>query len=107
GARLLSSWPTATLSSSGVGTVQTLVSNSANAAKLSPPLTTGGVLVQCLNQSFGAITCTDGAAPANVRVSITGFTVNLGDWFPFIGTDGLISLPPVPLQPHTTMRYLK
>lgn len=106
GARLLSAWPQATMSSNGVGTVTTLVSNSANAANLNPPLLAANVQVQCLNNAFGAVACNDGAAPANVRVSITGFTVNLGEWFPFIGNDGLISLGNVPLAPHTTMRYL-
>lgn len=106
GARLLSSWPQATLSSTGVGSVKALVSNSANAANLNPPLLATSVQVQCLNDAFGAVACNDGAAPSNVRVSITGFTVNLGEWFPFIGNDGLISLGRIPLSPHTTMRYM-
>jgi Flp pilus assembly protein TadG len=100
GARLLSSWPTATLSSDGVGTVKTLVKNSANAANVS--LSIANVEVKCDD----TVDCSAGTTPANVRVGITGFTVNLGEWFPFIGTDGPISLTGIPLAPHTTMRYM-
>jgi len=63
--------------------------------------------VQCLNAAFTPVACTDVTALANVRVSITGFTVNLGEWFPFIGTDGLIPFSSITLAPHTTMRYMK
>lgn len=106
GARVISSWPVGTLSSQGLGVAGNITKDSANAANVSPPLATGNVLVQCLNEAFGVVACNDGAAPVNVRVSIDGFTVNLGDWFPFIGTDGLISFGGIPLAPHTTMRYM-
>ena len=106
GARLMSSWPVATMSQ-GPGTARTLVKNSANAANVSPQLVVpGNVLVECLDVTFTLVACTDGTAPANVRVGITGFTVQLGDWFPFIGRDGLISFSPITLAPHTTMRYM-
>ncbi len=106
GARLMSSWPVATMSQ-GPGTARTLVKNSVNAANVSPQLSIGSVVVECLDADFGGSgACTDGAAPANVRVGITGFTVQLGDWFPFIGKDGLISFSPITLTPHTTMRYM-
>lgn len=107
GARMMSSWPVATMSQ-GPGTARTLVKNSANAANVNPQLALGNVLVECLDADFGGSgVCTDGAAPANVRVSITLFSVTLGDWFPFIGKDGLISYGGIPLAPHTTMRYMK
>lgn len=106
GARVMSSWPINTISSQGSGTARTITQVSANAANVSPPLAAGNVLVQCLNEAFNSFTCADGTAPANVRVSIDGFTVNLGEWFPFIGTDGLISFGGIPLAPHTTMRYM-
>ncbi len=106
GARVMSSWPTDTISSKGLGVARSITQDSANAANLSPSLATGNVQVQCLDAAFGAVVCTDGTAPANVRVSITGFTVNLGAWFPFIGTDGPISFDAIPLAPHTTMRYM-
>jgi Flp pilus assembly protein TadG len=106
GARVMSSWPVATISSQGPSAARSITQGSANAANVNPPLTTGNVQVQCLDAAFGSVACTDGTAPANVMVSITGFTVNLGEWFPFIGTDGLISFDDIPLAPHTTMRYM-
>ncbi|MBE0473666.1 TadE/TadG family type IV pilus assembly protein [Rhodoferax sp.] len=105
GARVMSSWPAATLSTQGLGAARTITLGSANAANVSPPLAAGNVVVECLSDGFGFISCADGA-PANVRVSIDGFTVNLGEWFPFIGTDGLISFGGIALAPHTTMRYM-
>lgn len=106
GARVMSSWPLDTISSQGLGAARNITQNSANAANVSPPLATGNVQVQCLDAAFGSVACTDGTAPANVRVGITGFTVNLGAWFPFIGPDGLISFSNISLAPHTTMRYM-
>lgn len=106
GARLMSSWPVATLSSNGVGTAKTLAKNSANAANVSPQLALADVSVECLNDGFSPAACADGTAPANVRVTVTGFSVNLGAWFPFIGANGLINIGTIPLAPHTTMRYM-
>ncbi len=111
GARLLSTWPAATIGSTlggdgGVDKARDIVINSANAANVSPPLATGNVLVQCLDDTFNSVGCVDGAAPANVRVSITGFTVSLGQWFPFVGTGGVINYGDIGLSPHTTMRYM-
>jgi Flp pilus assembly protein TadG len=106
GARVMSSWPVGTLSSQGLGATRTITKDSANAANVSPPLVVGNVVVDCLNEAFNTVACADGTTPTNVRVSIDGFTVNLGEWFPFIGTDGLISLGGISLAPHTTMRYM-
>ena len=106
GARVMSSWSIDTISSQGLGAARSITQGSANAANVNPPLATGNVTVQCLDAAYGAVACADGTAPANVKVSITGFTVNLGEWFPFIGTDGLISFSGIPLAPHTTMRYM-
>lgn len=109
GARLLSNWPIVDINN-GVTKAQDLTINSANAANVRPQLLPGdvNVTVECLDSLFNPITvgCSSGTKPANVRVSITGFTVNLGEWFPFIGTDGLITLGDIPLAPHTTMRYM-
>src|SRR2546428_2258433 len=49
GARSMSTWSVATINSSGVGAAQNLTMNSANAANVSPQLTTGSVQVECLN----------------------------------------------------------
>ena len=109
GARVMSSWPIESISSQGLSAAGNITKDGANAANISPMLKTGqggNVLVECLNEAFGTVACNDGTAPANVRVSITGFTVTLGEWFPFIGNDGLISLGSISLAPHTTMRYM-
>jgi Flp pilus assembly protein TadG len=106
GARLLSTWPIATVNSAGVVAARDIAINSANAANLSPQLTTGNVLVECLNDTFGVVACIDGTTPVNVRVSITGFNVNLDEWFPFIGTSGVINYGSIELSPHTTLRYM-
>jgi len=107
GARLLSTWPVEDINSKGVVAAKTLVVYSANAANLSPPLTDENVQVQCLGPSFSEATCANGTAPGNVRVSITGFNVNLGAWFPFIGDAGVIEYGSAGLTPKSTMRYLK
>lgn len=116
GARLLSTWPAATIGSTlggdgGVDKARDIAINSANAANVSPPLVAGSppagnVVVECLDDTFNSVGCVDGTAPANVRVSITGFTVSLGQWFPFIGTGGVIDYGDIGLSPHTTMRYM-
>lgn len=103
GARLLSTWPMSTISSEGVSKARQITISSANAANVSPPLGSGNVLVQCLDSTFSAVACANGTAPANVRVSITGFNVILGEWFPFVDTTGHGSIG---LLPHTTMRYM-
>ena len=105
-ARLFSTWNVSEINSTGVAAAQTIVINSATAANISPSLVIGNVLVECLDSSFSSAGCTDGKAPINIRVSITGFTVSLGSWFPFINTTGSINYSPVSLSPHTTMRYM-
>lgn len=102
GARLMSTWPIATLNTDGRAAAQSITINTANAASVSPQLTTDNVRVECLNDSFNVVTC---ALPMNVRVSITGFNVTLGEWFPFYSTSGPAGS--VPLVPQTTMRYMK
>lgn len=103
GARLLSTWPIDTINSAGVSAARQITLNSANAANVSPPLVSGNVVVQCLDSTFSAVPCANGTAPANVRVSITGFNVILGEWFPFVGTSGHGTIG---VSPHTTMRYM-
>ncbi|UUZ75863.1 pilus assembly protein [Polaromonas sp. P1(28)-13] len=105
GARLLSTWAVSDISA-GVVAARTITINSANAANVSPPLGTVNVLVQCLDDAFSSVACADGTTPANVRVSISGFNVTLGEWFPFIGAGGLIDYGSIGLSPHTTMRYM-
>lgn len=106
GARLLSTWPMETINSAGVAAARAVTKSSANAASVSPVLVDGNVMVECLNSAFSVVACADGAAPGNVRVSITGFNVNLDAWFPFVSASGVIDYGDVGISPHTTMRYM-
>lgn len=109
GARFLSTWkidPVASPISAGVSKARDITINSANAARVSPQLGSDKVVVECLDASFAVIGCTDAAPPANVRVSISGFSVAIGEWFPFIGEGGVINYGSVGLAPQTTMRYM-
>ena len=114
GARRLSTWEGSKVPGTPAGSIQagvipaqTITINSANAANVSPQLVLGNVLVECaLDNAFNFVPCANGKTPANVRVSITGFTVSLGEWFPFIGTGGVINYGLIGLSPHTTMRYM-
>lgn len=108
GARLMSNWPVATLNSSGVTAAKNLVVAAASAANVGPNLDTStNVLVECLGPSpgFSVVACTDGTAPANIRVSVTAFNVAIGAASPFINIYGG-SFGNVPLSPYTTMRYM-
>lgn len=113
GARFLSTADRATFTSFR-SPARTLVANSANSANLnglSGPVTDtdgGNVDITCLDASFNTIACADGAnAPANIRVSITGFAIDIGGIFPFIfRADTSTKFTAVPLGPHTTMRYM-
>lgn len=106
GARLLSTWPVASINSAGVSAAQDIAKNSANAASVQPKLTAANVIVECLNDAFGVVACADDTPPANVRVRITGFSFALSEWFPFVGTSGVIDHGTIGLSPHTTMRYM-
>lgn len=105
GSRLLSTWEVSDISA-GVTAARDITVSNANAANLSPPLATGNVVAECLNDSFAVVACSNGTAPGNVRVRITGFSVSLGEWFPFIGSGGSIDYGVVGLSPHTTMPYM-
>ena len=103
GARLLTTWPKATIESKGMAAAQTLSLNAANAANITPALTTSNVVVECLSSAFNVVLCVDETAPANVRVRITAVSLNLSEWFPFVGGQAFGS---VGLSPATTMRYM-
>lgn len=113
GARLLSNWPATSIGNTGVGMAQTLSRNTANAANVSVPLTVGNIQVKCDYSSppaFVFVDCVDATTPAttpaNIKVSITGFNISIGEWIPFIGTSGVINYGSVGLSPYTTMRYM-
>ncbi|MFC5301305.1 TadE/TadG family type IV pilus assembly protein [Azospira restricta] len=103
GARAMSMAPKATISSVAVGAAQPLVVNAANGANVDPVLVAGNVDVTCDGSA-----CVDGTAPTNVRVAITGYSIDIGGIFPFFdpATYGVSSIAGVNLAPHTTMRYM-
>ncbi len=110
GARLLSTWPKASIASAGVGQARRMTALSANDAKISPqldPTASSGLYVKvaCLKSDFTPDVCTDGVAPSNVSVSVNGFSIQLGEWFPFVDTTGVNNASTLNLAPHTTMRY--
>jgi len=98
-ARYMSAAPKATIGSVAVSDAKNLVVAAANAANLSPTLTTGDVVVTCTPAA-----CADGTAPADVEVSISGYSINIGGVMPFVS--GTTSYSGVTLAPHTTMRYM-
>jgi Flp pilus assembly protein TadG len=108
GARLLSTWTIAVAAdtTAGVTAAQNIAMSNANAANLSPQLAANNVVVECAYSAFTFVACSGATKPINIRVSITGFSVNLDEWFPFISTAGVINYGSVSLSPHTTMRYM-
>jgi len=99
GARYMSTVNKATISSVAVSDAKNLVVAAANAANLSPALTTGDVVVTCTPAA-----CADGTAPTDVEVGISGYSINIGGVMPFVS--GTTSYSGVTLAPHTTMRYM-
>lgn len=85
---------------------ENLVVNSVNAARVSPALTTDNVNVECMNAVYASQVCTNGTAPAHVRVSIVNFSVDVGEWIPFISDTNIVRWNDIALSPSTTMRYL-
>ena len=108
GARLLSTWTIVLAADTTAAETATknIVMSTANAANLTPQLVANNVVVECAYSAFTFVACSGAAKPVNIRVSISGFSVNLGEWFPFISTSGVINYGSVSLSPHTTMRYM-
>src|SRR2546427_6259762 len=69
GARYMSAAPKATISSIAVSNAKDLVVAAANTANLAPWLTTGNVVVTCLDAVGAPVACVDGTAPVGVEVS--------------------------------------
>lgn len=111
GARLLSQAERASFSTGGfIAAAQDHVAASANAANLNPALSAGQVSVSCLDASFSGIACGSGVnAPANIRVAITGYTIDIGGMIPFLSPTGGTSttFSGIALAPYTTMPYMK
>ena len=110
GARMLSVAERATFSTGTfIDDARDRVVQAANAANVQPPLTTAHVAITCLSEGFGTIGCGDGAgAPSNVRVEISGYTIDIGGMIPFLSPTGGASTvySGVALAPQTTMRYM-
>ncbi|OWW19101.1 TadE/TadG family type IV pilus assembly protein [Noviherbaspirillum denitrificans] len=106
GARLMSTWPSATIASEGMSAAQDLVVATANAAWISPQLADANVIIECMDATYSVVACTDGTAPVNVRARITGHTFTIAELFPFIGIADALNESTTSFTPHTTMRYM-
>lgn len=103
GARMMSISPKATIASVAVGSAKTLVVNSVTAANV-PAFAAANVAVTCLTMALTDDTCTDGTAPGGVRVQITGYSITIGQFVPFIiGSNTSFTANP---SPHTAMVYM-
>ncbi len=111
GARVISAWDPSDLAN-GLQESRDRVVATANASRLSPPLSLADVAVDCdysagPTPAFSFTTCSDSLAPVSVRLRIIRYQFPLGQWVPFIGNEGLISLGTVNLTPSTTMPYMR
>jgi Flp pilus assembly protein TadG len=110
GARLLSIVDRATFSTgTHIADARSRVVANSNAANLNPPLTLGQVQVTCLDASFTSMNCASGAnAPANVRIAISGYRINIGGMIPFLPPTGggATTFPSIALAPQTTMPFM-
>jgi Flp pilus assembly protein TadG len=106
GARLMSTWPAATIATGGVVAAQDQVAAIANAANISPAITSANVNVECLDATFTAVGCVDGTEPEFVRVAITDFSVSIDAWFPIFSWTGRLTPSAINLSPQTLMRYM-
>lgn len=110
GARLMSVADMTTIASVGVGRAKDqvvfVVTDPDGGARV-PDFTTANVVVTCLDAAFDDSTCADGTAPGGVRVQITGYTMAIGQFIPFlIGNSSYsVTLAP-PNSPHTSMAYM-
>jgi Flp pilus assembly protein TadG len=102
-ARLMSVTANATIASTGVANARQAVVDAVTSAGV-PDFATANVRVTCLTVTFSDTVCTDNVAPGGVRVEITGYTLKIGQFIPFLlGSSPSYSAV---LVPHTTMRYM-
>ena len=102
-ARAMSVAAKASIASQGVAAAETLVVEAAAAAGV-PDFSAANVSVVCLDAAFADATCADGSAPGAVRVEITGYTMSVGQYIPFLL--GASRSYTTTLAPRTTMRYM-
>ncbi len=103
-ARALSVSAPSSIASAGVSAARNAVSDAAASAGV-PAFSSANVAVACLDAGMTVVTCTDGAGPAGVRVSVTGYSVFLGSRIPFLV--GASSTYTLNLAPATTMPYMR
>jgi Flp pilus assembly protein TadG len=103
-ARAVSVSNPASLASVAVGAAKSAV-NAAAASAGVPAFGSANVSVTCLDVNMATITCTDGVAPAGVRVGIVGYSVFLGSSIPFLV--GATRTYTINLAPATTMAYMR
>ncbi|MFT5532867.1 MAG: Flp pilus assembly protein TadG [Burkholderiaceae bacterium] len=102
-ARLMSVTSKTLIASTGVADAKQVVVDAVVSAGV-PDFTTPNVRVTCLTITFIDTVCTDNVAPGGVRVEITGYTLMIGKFIPFLlGSSRSYSAV---LVPHTTMRYM-
>lgn len=93
-----------------VSDAKNLVVHSANSANLNPLLGVGQVSVTCLDRDLNTTACGSGlnAAQEYVRVAITGYTIDIGGFMPFLSASGgaPTTFSGIALSPQTTMRYM-
>jgi Flp pilus assembly protein TadG len=102
-ARAMSVSPKAGIATTAVAAAKDLVVAAAAAANV-PDFSGANVSVVCLDAGFVDATCTDGSAPGAVRVEITGYTMAVGQYIPFLL--GATRSYTTTLAPRTTMRYM-
>ncbi|MDC8759252.1 TadE/TadG family type IV pilus assembly protein [Janthinobacterium fluminis] len=103
GARAMSISAKASINSAGVAAARQVVLDAAASAGV-PGLAGANVSVVCLDASFNDSVCSDGTAPAGVRVAIVNYTLSVGQYLPFV--IGANSSYTTPLSPRTTMPYM-
>jgi len=102
-ARTFSVTPKANIASSGVDKAKDVVYQAAIASGI-PGFTSADVTVTCLDWSgtdYTDGTCTNGTAPAGVRVQV-GYDMMIGEFIPFV-SNGTGSTT---LAPRTSMRFM-
>jgi Flp pilus assembly protein TadG len=103
GARAAAVSAKATIATTGVAAAQALVVAAATSARV-PSFTDANVTVTCLDSSLNDAVCTNGTAPTAVRVAISAYTIQLGDYIPFLA--GGVASYTVTMAPSATMPYM-
>jgi Flp pilus assembly protein TadG len=104
GARAMSASVKTGIASAATGAARAMVLADLASAGV-PNISGANIDIACLDATMTVVTCTDGSAPAGVRVSIIDYSMTLGALVPFL--TGSSSTMIVNLRPSTTMPYMK